>query len=102
MYRVIYLIILLFLLPPTSHAADERITPYGDYCKDCTIYGTCRELIPPREALIAIERYYGERGYRLGTAYYRGRFVEVEIYKDARRVDKVIFDRKTGRLRSIY
>ncbi len=103
MHRIVGLIILLFLIPAQrTLAGDARITPYGDYCKECTIYGTCREVIPPREALIAIEKYYADKGYRLGTVFHKGRFIEAEIYKDSRRVDKVIFDRKTGRLRSMY
>jgi len=103
MYRTVGLIVLLFLIPAQrTLAADAGITPYGDYCKECAIYGTCREVIPPREALIAIEKYYAEKGYTLGNVYYRGRFIEAEIYKDTRKVDKVIFDRKTGRLRSMY
>jgi hypothetical protein len=52
--------------------------------------------------VIALNRYYSERGYRVGTIYHKGRFIEAEIFKHNRRVDVVLFDRKTGRLRSIY
>ncbi len=78
------------------------ITPYGDYCNECTAYGAGRNVLPANEAVKALERYYGDKGCQLGAVSYKGRFVEVEIYKNGRNVDKVLFDRKTGRIRSIY
>ncbi len=99
------ILILLFLsfLPAVSPGAEENnVTPYGDYCKDCTIYGTCKEVIPTGVAVAALDRYYRDRGYRVGTVQYKGRFIEAVIYKRNRQVDVVLFDRKTGRLRSIY
>ena len=101
MQKILTFAIVLVLFPVVQTRA-AGVTPYGDYCKECAIYGTCREVIPLREALIALERYYVEKGYRLGAVYHKGRFIEAEIYKYGRRVDKVLFDRKTGRLRSIY
>jgi hypothetical protein len=99
---LIFLTFFFFLSIVKGYAAEIAVTPYGDYCKECATYGTSREVIPPKEAITALERYYTEKGYRIGVVYHRGRFIEVEIFKDDRRVDKVLFDRKTGRLRSIY
>ena len=95
-------IFLLFTGYTAADAEEDNVTPYGDYCKECTIYGTCREVIPPNEAVNALDRYYRDKGYRVGTIYHKGRFIEAEIYKNNRQVDKVLLDRKTGRLRSIY
>jgi len=97
-----FVIILFFSMTVFVRAEENNVTPYGDYCRDCTIYGTCKEIISPRVAVIALGRYYRVKGYRLGAIYHKGRFIEAEIFKDDRRVDKVLFDRKTGRLRSIY
>ena len=95
--------VIMFLSVPLFIYADEsNVTPYGDYCKDCTIYGTCKEVIPPKVAVIALDRYYREKGYRVGAFYHKGRFVEAVLFKNNRQVDVVLFDRKTGRLRSIY
>ena len=105
MRRVIFfaIAIIVFLWMPLSVYAEENsVTPYGDYCKDCTIYGTCKEVISPKLAMVALDRYYREKGYRVGAFYHKGRFVEAVIFKDSRQVDVVLFDRKTGRLRSIY
>ncbi len=102
-FFAVSVIFLLFSMNASVRAAEENnVTPYGDYCRDCTIYGTCKEIISPRLAVIALSRYYREKGYRLGAIYHKGRFIEAEIFKNDRQVDKVLFDRKTGRLRSIY
>jgi hypothetical protein len=93
----------LFLsLSFSAYAADNRVTPYGDYCKKCTTYGTCKEPLPPDEAIAAMEQYYTDKGYRAAHMHHKGRFIEAEIYEGNRLVDKVLFDRKTGRIRSIY
>jgi hypothetical protein len=104
MMRTVFFVVIILILsiPYFAHAEENNVTPYGDYCRDCTIYGTCKEVIPPGVAVIALDRYYRERGYRVGTIYHKGRFIEAEIFKHNRRVDVVLFDRKTGRLRSIY
>jgi hypothetical protein len=93
----------LFLSAAFSVFAGEGpVTPYGDYCKDCAVYGTCKEPIPPGTALQSLRKYYEARGYRLGEVSHKGRFIEAEIFQDSKQVDKVIFDRKTGRIRSMY
>ncbi|MHB8883182.1 MAG: hypothetical protein ACYC69_16950 [Thermodesulfovibrionales bacterium] len=86
----------------TASAYAEYVTPYGAYCKDYNNYGACKEGLSQREAVKAIDRFYRERGYRISTFTFRGRFIEVDVYRRNRQVDKVIFDRKTGRLRSVY
>jgi len=85
-----------------SSAGEGPVTPYGAYCKDCAVYGACRESIPPREATQSLRKYYEERGYRLGQVAHKGRFIEAEVLQNNKHVDKVIFDRKTGRIRSMY
>ncbi|GAB4489244.1 MAG: hypothetical protein OHK006_20670 [Thermodesulfovibrionales bacterium] len=87
----------------TAAAHDNsQVTPYGDYCKYCTTYGTCKAPVPPKEAVRALEQYYGEKGYALGSVRYKGRFIEAVVVKDSKPVDKVLFDRNTGRIRSVY
>ena len=85
-----------------SPADDGTVTPYGDHCRDCTIYGTGRETVSLPEAMHALKRYYEARGYEVGILRHKGRFIEAEIYRGKKQVDRVIFDRRTGRVRSIY
>ena len=92
----------VFLTTLTASAFERVITPYGDYCKECTSYGVCGSVIPVKESVNAISRYYQKKGYTVGNIRHKGRFIEVDVYKDGKQVDKVLFDRKTGRLRSIY
>ena len=92
----------LFLLVSVSaDAGGDMVTPYGDYCSKCTTYGTCKAPLPPVEAIAAIEQYYMDRGYKVVHVRHKGRFIEAEIYDKNKLVDKVLFDRKTGRIRSV-
>lgn len=102
MTQTLTVVLLVLLMAGPSQAFPEFVTPYGDYCREYNRYGSCREAVSPQEAMKAMERYYREKGYRTRTFISRGRFIEADIYKDGRQVDRVIFDRKTGRLRSVY
>jgi hypothetical protein len=93
-------LIVVLLIP--VHAEEDRITPYGDYCKECGSYGTCEKMMSPDDAAQALIRYYRDKGYSVGMIYHKGRFLRADIYKGNEQVDKVLFDRKTGRIRSIY
>ena len=101
MFKKIFITALLLLIAGTANAGNNRVTPYGDYCKECTTYGTCKSIIPIKKAVTAIGLYYRDKGCQVGRVRHKGRFIEAEIYRDNRLVDKVLFDRKSGRLRSI-
>jgi len=85
-----------------AFAAEDSVTPYGDYCAVCADYGVCRDVLSVSEAVSALRKYYGDRGYKVGTVHHKGRFIEADIFKEGSQVDKVLLDRKSGRLRSIY
>jgi len=93
-----------FIISAACYAAagEGPVTPYGDHSKDCTLYGTGNKLMPLPEAVHGLKKYYEVRGYTVGIVTYRGRFIVAEIIRDNRLVDKVIFDRISGRVRSIY
>ena len=101
MFKKATIITLFLLIRLSAYAGEDMITPYGDDCKKCTTYGTCKATLPPREAIAAIEQYYRDKGYTVDKVQHKGRFIEAEIYEGNRLVDKVLFDRKSGRLRSI-
>ena len=82
-------------------AGEGPVTPYGDHSRDCTLYGTGNKLMPLSEAVHGLKKYYEVRGYVVGSVHYRGRFIKAEILKDGKPVDTVIFDRISGRVRSI-
>ncbi len=104
MYKATIILTLFFLLAIalSAYSDEKNVTPYGDYCKGCSSYGTCRNVLSPKKALNLLNGYYEEKGYSVRKAHHVGRFIEADIYKHDKQVDKVIFDRKTGRLRSAY
>jgi len=101
MFKKIFITALLLLIGGTANAGNNRVTPYGDYCKECTTYGTCKSILPLKEAVAALVQYYRDKGCEVSIVRHKGRFIEAEIYRDNRLVDKVLFDRKTSRIRSI-
>ena len=100
-FKKIFITALLLLICVPVSAANNRVTPYGDYCRECATYGTCKTILPLREAVAAIGQYYRDKGCTVGRIWHKGRFIEAEIYHGNRLVDKVLFDRKTSRIRSI-
>jgi len=101
MFNKIFITALLLLIGVPAVAQNNMLTPYGDYCKECTTYGTCKSILPLNVAIAAIRQYYRDKGCEIGRLRHKGRFIEAEIYQDNRLVDKVLFDRKTSRIRSI-
>ena len=102
MGSIVFAAIILLIMTPTITAGSEAGIPYGDSCQWCSEYGICREDLGPREAESAISRYFSLRGLAATNMRHKGRFIEADIYRNNKLIDKVIFDRKTGRIRSIY
>ena len=102
MFKKIFITALLLLIWVPAIAGNDRVTPYGDYCRQCATYGTCKSILPLKDAVAAIGQYYMDKGFKVGRMWHKGRFIEAEIYQDNRLVDKVLFDRKTSRIRSIF
>jgi hypothetical protein len=101
MFLNVFITMLFLLIGPSAFAGEDVITPYGDYCNKCTKYGICKDPLPPGDAIAAIEQYYRNKGYTVGRIQHKGRFIKADIYEGHRLVDKVLFDRKNGRIRSI-
>jgi hypothetical protein len=101
MRHVMPVILFLFTAVPVF-AGTVGGTPYGDYPHWHSAYGICRDNFGPREAEIALERYFASKGLRAENMRHKDRFIVADIYRGDRLFDKVLFDRKTGRIRSIY
>lgn len=90
-------------LAGAAHAGDEiknGVTPYGYYCRGP--YGVCKKPLKVREAVSAMQGYFHKRGFTVQVLEHRGRFIKADIFQDKKKVDCIIFDKKTGRIRSIY
>ena len=78
------------------------VTPYGDFCPKCGKYGTCRSQMSLNNTEQAIAEYYHEKGLSIDIEKTNGRFIKASVTDNGKVVDVIIFDRHTGRIRSIY
>ncbi len=89
-----------------KHPSDTYSPPYGAYCPGHRWgwYGASREVKSIEEARnILIEYCASANDIKIGRIKERKRFFEAEIYdKDNNLIDRVLIDKKTGRMRSIY
>jgi hypothetical protein len=101
---LITIILLLSAYVPSAFAwpGGKPVTPYGDFCRGCSQYGTCRDMMSPDEARRAMAEYYHRKGFDVEVIDASGRFIKARVKDRGRVVDVIIFDRKTGRIRSIY
>lgn len=91
--------------PARAKASSDRhntITPYGDFCTRCSKYGIGKGPISKDKAIAALKFYFNRKGLKIANIKGRGRFLIVDIYKEDKLVDRVLFDRRTGRIRSIF
>lgn len=95
---------LLFVFSPESSAMrhGETVTPYGDSCASCGHYGTCNKKISSEDAEKAMTDYYGKKGLNVEILDVKERFIKANVKNRDKTVDTIIFDRRTGRIRSTY
>ncbi|NOY65547.1 MAG: hypothetical protein GXO97_09200 [Nitrospirae bacterium] len=92
----------LVIAPAYAGSGSRAVTPYGDFCPMASKYGMHRHNISIEEAKAALSEYYKEKGLNIWIVEIRGRFIKLNVTDGKKIVDTVIFDRHTGRLRSIY
>lgn len=99
------IILILFSLQLNSVFAmrgDKPVTPYGDFCRRCGQYGTCKDIMSTEDAHKAMAEYYHTKGLDVEIMSIDGRFIKAKVHDRGKVVDVIIFDRQTGRIRSIY
>jgi hypothetical protein len=101
-----FIIVLAFILMPFygPYAMHQKkmVTPYGDFCPHCSHYGTGDKSMSHDDAKKAMLDYYHGKGLTVEIQKKRGRFIRAKIKDRDKVVDEIIFDRHTGRVRSIY
>ena len=82
---------------------NKVVTPYGDFCPLCSMYGKRKRgsQVRMHEAARAARDYFHIKGMTVRNIKGKRRFLKMDIYKDDTLVDTVVFDRMSGRLRSI-
>ncbi len=86
----------------SAERSNKHITPYGDFCKQASHYGMHKQMLSNQEAEQALEHYFGKNGLDFEILNNRGRFIKAVIKNNGKVVDTIIFDRHSGRIRSIY
>jgi hypothetical protein len=105
--KFIFIIVTLsfFLsLVPKAYGIHHKgkVTPYGDFCSQFRHYGGNKSMHNNEEAKKALQHYFNKKGLDVGIVNFKGRFIKAHIKKSGKVVDIIIFDRKSGRIRSIY
>ena len=84
----------------TTYAADER-HPYGGSRSGA--YGEKIEVLTIDDARKVLKEYFSKRDVRIGEMQEREFYFEAEVLdRKNNLIDKVIVDKRTGRIRSIY
>jgi hypothetical protein len=102
---IIVIVSVLLIIPLTEAAAgshEKPVTPYGDFCRRCSEYGNCKSTMSHEEAKKALIEYYHDKGLGVQLEKKRGRFIRAKVRHKNKVVDIIIFDRNSGRIRSIY
>ncbi|MBI5674628.1 MAG: hypothetical protein HZC48_02210 [Nitrospirae bacterium] len=89
---------MVFALPPDD---AKPVTPYGD-CTACGKYGICKTQMSNEDAKKAMIEYYDKKRLHIKIEKTIGRFIKAKIMDNGKVVDIIIFDCRTGRIRSIY
>ncbi len=79
--------------------------PYGGYCRGPRWgwYGAKQPVTTQEEARKHLEKYFADGKVTIGSITERSSYFEAEIKdKDNKVVDRVIIDKRSGRIRSIY
>lgn len=108
---LVFLIVLIGLAAPTmaqeQRNGSERTgsRPYGDYCYSSRWgwYGAKRRVGSVSEAKSLLQDYYADDDVSIGKIVRKQDYFQAEIRDTKNKIiDRVIVDRRTGRIRSIY
>ncbi len=94
--------ILLIAMSGLAQAGEEEITPFGATCPACAAYGYCQKPLTYPQAVKNLQDYYAQKQLHVTVAKSSGRFLQAEIYRNGKMIEKVILDRRTGRIKTIH
>jgi hypothetical protein len=98
-----------FLVSPRAARADcgwcEERRPYGDYCEDWRSgrYGANDPVKTADEARKRLQRFFEDDDVVVGKITEQDSYFEADIRNPAGELeDRVIIDKRTGRIRSVF
>jgi hypothetical protein len=99
------IILALILSVPVIAAAGHKpkhVTPYGDFCNRVSSYGMHKHILDNDEVNKSLNHYFSKKGLDFEIVEDKGRFIKAVIKNNSKIIDTIIFDRHTGRIRSVY
>ncbi len=105
--RPLITLLILLLVPASQPGAfafqsEKPVTPYGDFCSRIGHYGAYKKIHDLAKVEHALRHYFHKKGLRIEIESIHGRFIKAVVKKKGDIVDVVLFDSRTGRIRSIY
>lgn len=73
--------------------------PYGETCT--SHYGAPDDNARLTAALRNLRAYFADKGMVVEIITHSPRFIRADIFKQGRKVDSILFDVRTGRIRSV-
>jgi hypothetical protein len=98
----VLLCLILFIKEGYALHDKKTIVPYGDFCDRVSKYGIHRHMLNNKQVRQALKHYFEGKGLDFEIIKSKGRFIKVNIVDKGKAVDTIIFDRHTGRIRSIH
>ena len=91
----------LIVLSGAYGADDSEKNPYGGSREGG--YGEKKEVLTPADAAKILKQYLAKKNVTIGEIREKDLYFEAEVRdRDNKIIDKVIVDKRTGRVRSIY
>lgn len=93
------------LLAVSVHAAsagppEGPAVRYGTYCLGH--YGAVQKGANIKDAIVSLRLFFEKRGLSVRILEHDMRFIRADVYKGDERVDSVVLDARTGKMRSTY
>ena len=97
-----FLLALILSAPVFASAGHNNKQPYGDFCNRVSHYGMHKHMLGIKDVRKSLNHYFGKKGLDFEIVKDKGRFIKAVIKDNKNVVDTIIFDRHTGRIRSVY
>jgi hypothetical protein len=100
-YALAAVLLSVSLLPSRAEASGRGVTVrYGQTCM--MGYGAPEGGVRLQTAMENLRAYFGKKGMDVQMVSHSRHFIWADIFKDGDRIDSIVFDISTGRMRSVY
>lgn len=98
-YMAAAVVLAVLMSAGVSEASGRKTTvPYGETCMQ---YGAPDRGAKLQTAMKSLREYFSKKGLEVKMLSHNKRFIRAEIYRGAEKVDRIVLDIVTGRMRSV-